>query len=1046
MNIQVKCSETVRLLATAALLCMTVHVNADISVNSVVSNRENALERDVQLAAQQANHQAKVAGSVVDELGEPLAGVVVKVGTGKVSSVTDIDGRFIIAVPDVQTSVLTFSYLGMQTQSVSLKGKSQLAVTMYSDSKSIKEVVVVGAYGTAQKRSDLVGSAFQVNASQLRNLPQQRIDLMLDGLIPGLKVNPFTDSPDSSRPRYNIRVRGDASLSASNEPLWVLDGTPLYTGDENNATPGTMYASVSPLSFLNPDDIESITVLKDATATSIYGADGANGVILVTTKKGKEGKLSVRFNTQYGIAHIDRSTAPKLLNATQYMELAKEAYRNAGLDMQTFPFQDNDMNVYSMTNTDWYDVFYDTGSTLQTNLSVNGGSQKSDYYVSGQYYQNKGTVKGNEQQRMSIRSNMNFQLHRKVKFTLNLSASYNNNDIFNMGRDYYEFLPIYTPYNEDGTLRLYNKAVSGVNPDGSLKYSQQKFWNSVAEREQNINNQKAWFINSNFMLRYDILQGLAYTGQFGYDYQSNLEEVYNSRNNWTGMNSPEDKYGYSHRSSLHHSNWTTIHRFNFNRTFGKHTVGGLLGFEASSKDYTTVMATGSGFFNDNIQNVSYANTRSGSNTSRTVRKSSFLGQASYSYDQRYYLTLNGRRDGNSQFGTDVRWVNFSSVGVSWNVHNERFFNIPWINVLKLKASYGTNGNSRLGSREAQGLYSYGSSYAYNGEIGGAQSGSPNRTLSWETTYLTNLGLRLAFLNRIDLELEWYQNHTKNLISNLPVSRTTGDTRVYRNMGELKNKGIELTLTTRNFIAKNEGDFEWTTDLNLAHNSNKITKLYNDMQINFNTTSYIVGYDTKTYFLVRWAGVDPYDGMPMWYDLNGNITKTYSTDNRVPYHNSNPTVTGGLTNTMSYKGFSLRFMFNFQFGGYAFSSFARGVSSDGYSMMTNNQAIDQLNHWQKPGDIALNPKPIWGVSTGSVMNSTRFLYKKTLVRLQNISLSYRLPRSLIRHCGINDCTVSFIGDNLFVYSPYSGKNRNSYKTTMSGYPVERTLSLALNIGF
>lgn len=991
----------------------------------------------------QSSHRM-VSGLVTDDMGEPLPGVtVVEKGTDN-KVVTDADGRFAIVTTSAHP-LLTFSYIGMKSVSKAPAADGRLDVRLQSDDKTIEDVVVVGAYGTAQRRSDLVGSAYQVTSKDLQNMPQMRLDKLLDGLIPGVKVDYNSDSPDNVRQRYNVRVRGDASMSASNEPLWIVDGVPMYTGGSTNQMPGQSY-TVSPLSFFNPDDIESITVLKDATATTLYGADGANGVILITTKHGSKGRLSMRANVQYGISNIDRSTAPKVLNASQYLELAREAYANAGLNSAHFPFQDNDLNSYSTTDTDWLDVYYGTGNTLQANFSANGGSDRADYYLSASYYENKGTVKGNQQHRFSIRSNTSFQVHRKVRLTFDLSASYNVNDIFNMGRDYYENLPIYSPYNNDGTLRLFNRTVTGLDASGNPVFGDSKFFNTVAEREENENNQKALYASGNFTLRYDIIKGLHYTGQFGANFQSNLEEIYDSMNNWTGMNSLTDRTGYSSRSSLHLNTWTTIHRLNFNRTFGKHTIGAVLGFEANATNYTTVGATGSGFINDRIQNVSYANTRLGTNTDQTSHKASFLGQASYNYDSRYYLTVNVRRDGNSQFGSDVRWANFSSVGVSWNIHNEKFFHLPWMNVLKLRATYGTNGNSRIGSLEAMGLYTYGDSYSYNGEIGGVQSGSPNRKLSWETTYMTNLGLRVEIFNRFDFEVEWYRNYTKNLLSNLDVSRTTGDTRVYRNVGEIENKGIEFTFTSRNFVAKKEGDFAWTTDLNLSHNSNVLKKLYNGIQKNFNTTSYIEGYDIHTYFLVRWAGVDPYDGMPMWYDVNGNVTKTYSTANRVPYKNSNPDVTGGVTNTFSYKGFSLRFLLNYQFGGYAFTSFGRSTFSDGLNIQTENQGIDQLKRWQQPGDIAENPRPLWGISTRSVMNSTRYLYNKTLIRLQNLVLSYQMPSKLVHSWGVNDLTFSFVGDNLLTYSPYSGKDHNSYKTTMSGYPLERTLSVAVNIGF
>ena len=428
--------------------------------------------------------------------------------------------------------------------------------------------------------------------------------------------------------------------------------------------------------------------------------------------------------------------------------------------------------------------------------------------------------------------------------------------------------------------------------------------------------------------------------------------------------------------------------------------------------------TGSGFINDNIRDVSQANTRDGYNSSSRRRKVSVLGQATYSFDHRYYLTVNGRKDGNSQFGSDVRWANFASIGASWNIHNEKFFHIPWINVLKLKGSYGANGNSRIGSLQSLGTYTYSDSNSYNGELGGVQGQSPNSRLSWETTYMTNLGLRVAALNRIDFEIEYYHNRTKNLLSQLPVSLLTASTRVYRNVGEIVNKGFEINLTTRNFVANREDGFSWTTDFNLAHNENRLTKSYRGTQVNFTDgISWIEGQDTKTYYLVRWAGVDPYDGSPMWYDANGNITKTYdSVNNRVRGKSANSTVTGGMTNTLSYKGFSLRFLLNYQFGGYAYSTFASIMNSDGYNVLSYNQAIEQQNFWRNPGDIARNPLPQAGVSTGSSRSSTRFLYRKDLVRLQNVVLTYQLPRALVSGWGLSNASVSLIGDNLMAYSP------------------------------
>ena len=351
----------------------------------------------------------------------------------------------------------------------------------------------------------------------------------------------------------------------------------------------------------------------------------SNGVILITTKKGREGKVQTSLNLQYGIETIDKSTKFKVLNAAQYMELAKESYLNGGNDMRYFPYTDNEMNSYSTTDTDWSDVFYDTGNTFQVNLSLRGGTEKTKFYTSGSYYDNTGTVKGNKQQRFSIRTNNDFKFLNMFTATIGVQASYNNNDMFNPGHNYYQELPIFTPYNEDGSMRLYNKVISGSNPDGTPKWVTNRYLNKVAEREENIDNQKAWYFTGNFQLRWDIMQGLAYTGQFGLDYQSRRSEEYSERTNWTGMSTSEGPYGYSTRSTFEAVNWTTVHRVNFNRTFNEvHKLEALFGFEAGSRDYTTVGATGKGFINDNVQDVTYANERLGSNSSSRMRKMSLI--------------------------------------------------------------------------------------------------------------------------------------------------------------------------------------------------------------------------------------------------------------------------------------------------------------------------------------------------------------------------------------------------------------------------------------
>lgn len=987
-----------------------------------------------------AAQNVELIGNVKDVHGETLIGVnVVQKGTSN-GTVTDLDGNFIIRVPADAT--LVFSYIGYEKQEKIWDGKSRMNITLKEDVAMLDDVVVIGAYGTVQKRTDMVGSAFQVNSDRIETLQVGRVDNLLEGIVPGLQVMPNSDDASSTKQRMNLRVRGKGSMSASNEPLWIVDGTRIFSGDRTNMVPG-MSTSISPLSYLSADDIESITILKDATETSIYGADGANGVILVTTKGGAVGKTKVGLSLQTGIAQINQSAKFKVLNGSDYLMLAKESYLNSGRSMETFPFQDNDLNSYSSTDTDWSGIFYDTGYQTNAFLSLSGGKEGVSYYLSGGYFNSQSTVIGNTQERYSIRGNLEIEMSQKMDFSLIYAASYNTNDIFIPGNDYYKFLPIYTPYNPDGTFRLFNKSLAGLDPNGNPVWQTSRFLNSVAEREENDNRQKAAVSNVNALLEYDIVEGLTSTTQFGIDYQGLNEDRYSARTNWSGMSTTEGGIGYANRNNSTFMTWTAIERLNYNRTFGRHRVGGLLGFEASSKDIRTMGASGSGFINDKIKEVSYAVDRNGSSSRSTSRSLSYFLQGTYSYDQRYYFTVNARRDGNSGFGSDSQWGNFASAGASWNIHNEDFFQSDLVNVLKVKVSYGSNGNSRIGSQEALGLYSYGESHNYMGELGGSMSGSPNKKLSWETAYITNFGVRIKMFDRADLELEAYNKRTVNLLSNLDVSRTTGDTRSYRNSGEIINQGIEATL---NVELLNNRDANWWAELNASHNRNKLIELYNGIEKVMGNYIWREGYDLNTYYIIRWAGVDPRDGAPLWYDSEGNLTRTYNDQNRVPWKSSSPLLTGGISSKFTYKNYSVRALLTYVLGGYAFSTFGRNVMSDGLNIMSENQSVNQLDRWQKPGDVALSPKPIWGTSTRSVMSSTRHIYKTTHMKFKNVALSYALPEKVVKPLGIASCNLHLIADNLFVWTPYDKKDRNSYKQSMSGYPIETSFSLGVDLSF
>lgn len=693
----------------------------------------------------------RVTGRIMASDGEPLAGASVMIRGTKIGTTADADGNFSIKAPEEGESyMLVFQYLGMRTKEIAVSTQRKLDVRLEEDNQ-LEGSFIVGAYGTKQSREDLIGSAFQVNADQLKDKPKTRIDNLLSGLVPGMTIEPNTDAAGTTRSRYETRIRGEASLSASNEPLWVIDGVPVYTGGRTNQMAGTSY-TVSPLSYLNPDDIESITVLKDADQVTIYGADGSNGVILVTTKSGAKNKpLAVSARVNFGVATIDKSTEFRMMSQKQYLEVAKEAWANAGNNLSTFPYQDNEYNSYSTTDTDWSKEYLGVGTNLYADVSLTSGTDKMSNYVTGSYYRTNNTVKGDSQQRFSIRTRNTYDFTGWLKVNAQLSASYNNNDLFPLYRGYLETLPILEPYMSDGSFRLYNKVYDAKEGGWTM----QKFTkNEVPEREANTNRQRSVVTSANFSAEMKIIDGLKFTAQYAIDYTHSHEDIYYSRVTLDGMDSAGNPKGSSRRADASYINWTNVERLNFDRKFAdKHSVSAYAGIELRQVKYQTLYATGSGFMNDNIQEVGYADesSRKGYSSSNIERKMSFLGRAVYSYDSRYYVSFNIRRDGNSDFGEYSRWSNFWSTGVSWNAHKEKFFRSELVKMLKFKASFGFTGNSRVDTSGADGTYVYGSSYSYAGITGAVIGSVPNPGLSWEKTRMINAGVRIELKKILDIE-------------------------------------------------------------------------------------------------------------------------------------------------------------------------------------------------------------------------------------------------------------------------------------------------------
>ncbi|MBQ7708757.1 MAG: SusC/RagA family TonB-linked outer membrane protein [Bacteroidales bacterium] len=982
----------------------------------------------------------KVSGTVTDENGDPIPGVSIICQANKQGAITDAKGRYSINAAS-STTTLQFSFLGYKTQDVKISGRAVIDIVLEEDAESLEAAVSIG-YGLIQKRDDFTGSAVQVTKEQIAMRPADRIDNLLVGSVAGMNV---IEESDGGRSSVKIRIRGDGSLSASNEPLWIIDGVPMYQGSRTNSVTGTSY-TVSPLSYMNPDDIESITVLKDASTTTLYGADGSNGVILVTTRNARSGQMSYNASVRYGISAVDKSTLVKRTNGPQYLELAKEAWLNHGGTLATFPYQDNEFQTFSDVDFNWYDAYMGVGQNFQANFSAAGGSDKMKMMVSGGYYNSSSYVKGNNKKRYSISSKADIAFSPKFSLQVKLSADYNIDDLFSAYSFYDTYIPIISAYNPDGTYRLYN--YYSKKDDGTYEVTQYKNnGNDLPEREYDENRQYNLNAEASGILTYKPFNWLSITSHTSEKIISIYESTYSSRKTLDGMNTSDPSLsGYSRRSGVFNMAFYENLRANMNYTWWRFSTNGFIGAEYKTSGHYSLSATGNGFPNDSIREITYANdaTKKGTSSRSEVKSLSYIANANLAYDQRYVMSANWRRQGNSSFNEYSRWSDFAAIGLSWNIHKEHFIKAPWLNTLRVKWTYGSSGNSRIDSSSAYGSYAINSSHSYGGKSGAALSDPANPGLHWERTLTHDWMIDFAAFNhRIDLSLEFYSRVTRDVLYKGRVSSIITDGSVMRNVGVISNKGIEFTLTTINIRS---GDFTWTTSLNGAHNHNMIEELYKDTYSGFFDSIWVAGQSKDAHWLVRYAGVDPVSGAPMWYDKNGDLTYTFSLDNRVylPEYSKEPILQGGLSNDFQIGRISARIMFDYRIGGWEYHR----IYHDGSNVLDTdgNPIVEELDHWTTPGVGNINPQYRYRYGNNVDYNSTRSLWNTSYIQIRSVSLGYRFPERWNRALHVKSCTASIIGDNLYLWTPGQSRTKNSYKTIKYADGMRRGVSFQLSINF
>ena len=933
----------------------------------------------------------------------PSSGVMVSVkGTSK-STATNNDGEFKIEAATGTTIV--FSYIGYQKKEFKIEDLLLNGPVVLTRSSEFIDEVVVMAYGKKESRENQTGSAFTVTAKDLENRPALRIDALLEGIVPGVEfASQDGGSNASPRPRYSTRVRGEASsgdATTSNEPLWVIDGVPLYTGGVTNQITGTE-VSISPLTYLDPNDIETITVLKDASATTIYGANGSNGVILITTKKGY-GKAKVRYGYRSGI-NKRSDTNFRYLDGPQYLSIVK---RMGMLDQLG--------KIDTSVNTYWPDYYFRTGQTSMHNIDVSGSSADVSYFMGAGIYDEKLITIGNNTKRYSFRTNLSANISKKLSVQGGLNVSYNSNDMFNPGNSFFDYSPLIRPVGPNGEY-------IERDPNNRLLL----YMPGMAD--QNDHQQKAVLFTGNIGFTFNIFDRLNFVNRNGADISSVNENRYYSMYNNSGSSSN----GIAFKNQNQVVNLISTNTLNYDRKILNGDFDIMVGTEARQRDRNSVSAQGSNFPNDNIREISFTSTLNRTGTASRDKETllSYFGRAGYVYDGRYALNYTYRKDGSSNFGKDVKWGNFSSLGAAWTVSNESFWKKDGVvDFLKFKASYGTNGNSRFSSSYAKGVYKYDEDLSYGPNGGAVMSRGVNDNLKWETTNMFNTGVDFGLFKRINVAAEYYKNVTNDMIANSYVTMTSGFRTIYQNIGKIQNTGFEATISSKNIDAS---DFKWDSRLMLSLNRNKILELSEGIDRISGNSIKREGYDSNSLYMVRWAGVDPSTGDPMWYDANGNITKSYTTNNRVIVGSSTPEFYGGFTNNFNYKGFHLSVFLKYNKGGYYFDQMSRNIGQDGLYILDGNQSINVLNSWQYPGYLATEPR-LSNVSTGSIMNSTRYLLDKTYMSLENISLSYSLKKDFVKRLHVSNVNLTAMASKLAMWTPYSAKKgvARAYEN-MSGY--------------
>jgi TonB-linked SusC/RagA family outer membrane protein len=952
--------------------------------------------------------QTKLIGKVVaasEPNGFPGVNVVIKGTT--TGTTTDLDGNFTLDVN--QGDVIIFSFISFKTQEITYTGQANLVVTLEENTTELDEVVVVG-YSSIEKK-DITGSIVSVKAESFKNISVNGIDQALQGQAPGVQVTQSSGTPGGG---IVVRIRGATSISASNSPLFIVDGIMVETGTLSGRSFGGQTDNA--LALINPNDVESVQILKDASAKAIYGSRASNGVVIITTKRGKNAKTKITLDVQRGI--INPTNKLDLLNSTQLLALQKETVTNAGLNPDSFGLIEG---VTNGSTTDWQDEVLRTGILQQYQISAAGGDDNTAYYISGTYRNEEGVQLNNGFERLSLTTNLDRKFSQKFTLSTNmtLSRGFNkrvkgDNFLDGVYSGAVKSLPYYSPYDENGFL---------VGP-ASPMYAGFPNFNPVGQALIPRFEVTTVKLLGGLKGVYQINENLIAKAQISLDYNNVTEDQYeNSQTAIGGFLPSVGGQGYGVFIAQTFSNVVSNATLSYNKKLTeKHTVSGLVGTELYRTHYIGGNVQGRLFASDDftyIQSAGIVDNGSSSKAPPATLLSMFM-EARWDYEDRFLATVGFRADGSSNFGTNNRFGYFPAASVGWRISQEDFFKVSIINDLKLRVSYGYTGNERIGAFNYLGTWG---STTYNGSTGVSPNNVANPNIKWETTAELNGGVDISLWEgKIQATADAYYNKTRDLLLTRPYPLTTGFGGIVDNIGDLENKGVELSVTSVNI---NRSNLKWTTRVNISRNRNKILSLADTIPLyrgysaeGVDATNIIqVGQPLGTFWGLNYLGVNPATGNAIYEDRNEDGLITNS--DAMVIGNAQPKFFGGITNTLEYKGFDLSIFFQYSFGNKVLN-FSKATFVNMGADLDNNQSIEALRRWQREGDITDVPRYVFGSTTNN-LHSNRLLEDASYLRLKNLSIGYNIPAKYTQKAMLSNARVYVNATNLWTLTKYTGSD-------------------------